>query len=619
MTGYVQSARDLLIHRGPDDSGLYISSDHSCILGSRRLAIIDRSKAANQPMPNEDSTLWLVFNGEIYNYVTLQEELSKKGHRFRSASDTEVIIHLYEEHGSKMLQYLDGIFSFVIYDSRNRTLFGARDRFGVKPLYYSISSKRFAFASEPKALLALPDVGREPRLEEVPSYLTFSCVPGPHTLFQDIEKLEPGMQFVVKRDRTFLKERFWTPCGQIESGRSDFVDLTKALDTSLKDAVMKRMISDVPLGATLSGGIDSSSIVTLMTEILGPRVKTFTIGYPGDETDSNSDLHYARLVAQQLSCDHHEIIMTRDDILAVVEEDLPQLSDDPIGSPSETALAHLAKVAKRSGVTVIQVGEGSDELFCGYNKVHQLWRFRKRIAFLRHLFPPGFARCLMRTMDSLKDSVVRQNLQRYSRGEHLYWGYGTVFSERETAQLFNKQLPPNSNPYERLRTRIAEVPDFHKRSYMDQLAIIDLLLQLPERLLMRVDKATMLHGVEAREPFLDPRVLNAAFQVPEKWRASSPKNFLKKYAGMKLLPEITLRPKVGFPTSMKVFLAPAVMSRIRGSVLSKKFVEFGGFNHTYLQQMIASCEAGKGRFFAHLWSLYVLSVWHDRWIEGRAG
>src|SRR5262245_34169270 len=234
---FVRAARDRLIHRGPDHAGLYISPDQSCVLGSRRLAIIDLTAAASQPMSNEDETVWLVFNGEIYNYKELRKELADNGHRFRSFSDTEVILHLYEDHGPTLLSYLDGIFSFVIYDDKSRRIFGARDRLGVKPLYYALSSNRFAFASEPKALLALPDVGREPRAEEVPSYLTFSCVPGPHTLFRDIEKLEPGTLFELAADGTFHRERYWLPGGRLDGEKFDSSNLAGALENSFSNAV----------------------------------------------------------------------------------------------------------------------------------------------------------------------------------------------------------------------------------------------------------------------------------------------------------------------------------------------------------------------------------------------
>lgn len=628
---FVQAARDRLAHRGPDDAGLYVSPDGLCVLGSRRLSILDLSGAANQPMSNEDATLWIVFNGEIYNYIKLRKELVDNGHQFRSSSDTEVILHLFEEHGPALVHYLDGIFSFVIYDAKRSRLFGARDRLGVKPLYYAHSSKRFAFASEPKALLAFPDVSREPNMEELPSYLTFNCVPGPRTLFRDIEKLEPGMLFEVTAESHFRKRRFWLPGERIDGERAGCIDHPNALEAPLREAVAKRMVSDVPFGATLSGGIDSSLVVALMTDVLGAPVRTFTIGYEGDEINTNTDLSYARLVARQFSTNHHEVIISNDEFLAVLDEDLPALTDDPIGTPSETALVHLAKYSKRNGVTVLQVGEGADEAFCGYTSVYQLWRFYERMAILRHLVPRRFARVLARTFAPLfervkinpsrigsKDGTVREHLHRYSSGEHLYWGYGVLFCLQEQESLFSRgRLPPFSDPYDRLRSRIADVSDFHQRSYLDQMAIIDLLLELPERLLMRLDKATMLYGVEARVPFLDPSVLKAAFQVPAKLRALGQKGFLKAYARYRLPSDILARPKAGFPVARRVFLAPTVLSRIREGILSKRFLDFTGFDRNRLGEFLGACEGGRSGCFSQVWSLYILALWFEHWIMGK--
>lgn len=626
---FVRTARDQLIHRGPDDAGLYVSPDQSCVLGSRRLAIIDLSPAANQPMTNENETVWLVFNGEIYNYKELRKGLIENGHRFRSCSDTEVIIHLYEEHGSALLPYLDGIFSFVIYDERCRRLFGARDRLGVKPLYYTLSSNRFAFASEPKALLALPDVTREPRLEEIPSYLTFNCVPGPHTLFRDIEKLEPGMFFELTAGGRFRNERFWLPGCRSDDEKFQFNSPMDALDNSLSKAVAKRTVADAPCGTTLSGGIDSSLIVALMSEILGAPVKTFTIGYPGNETDTNSDLYHARRVARHFRTDHHEVILKQGDLLALLEDDLADLADDPIGSPSQTAMMYLAKVARLDGVKVIQVGEGSDEIFCGYSSVYNLWRHHARFGALGACMPRRFADFLVRTCSSLLqrvalnpskigslDGTLLEHLRRYAKDEYLYWGYGLLFCAQEHERLYGKVLPPLLEPYERLQSRLAEISDFDRRPYLDQLAITDLMLELPERLLMRVDKATMRYGVEAREPFLDANVLRLVFQIPPELRAASQKGFLKTYAGRKLSREIVTRPKLGFPTDAKIFMAAPILAKIRHSILAKRFVEFTGFDRSRLQAYLAACDMGQTSYFSHVWSIYILFLWFHNWIEG---
>src|SRR2546428_835664 len=477
---WVQSARDRLTHRGPDGAGLYVSPDGRCVLGHRRLAILDLSAAGAQPMSNEDESVWIVFNGEIYNYLRLRKELAASGHQFRSAADTEVIVHLYEEEGDDLVHRLDGMFAFVIYDGRRCQLLGARDRFGVKPLYYAVSPRRFAFASEPKALLAFPDVSREPRVEEVTSYLAFNCVPGPSTLHRSIEKVEPGTRFHLSLDTGFATERYWRPGETRSHCSNDAAGLGRRLAIELRQATEKRLMSDVRFGAMLSGGLDSSLTVALMSEALGAPVKTFTVGYPGDDRDPESDLSYARMIARQFGTDHNEIVLSEAEVLDSLHR-LPALADDPIGAPSVAA--------------------------------------------------------------------------------HLHWAYGALFTKADQERLLNGR-GRTAEPYAHIRRRIDALADFHERPYLDQLTLIDLMLGLPERLLMRVDKATMFYGVEARVPFLDPTVVRLALDIPPRIRAPEPKAFLKAYARTKLPAPGVGRRQVGFPTAPRIFLAPKVLSGI---------------------------------------------------------
>lgn len=626
LAGQVQTARDRLSHRGPDDAGLYASVDGLCVLGHRRLSILDLTSAGHQPMSNEDGTLWIVFNGEIYNFVTLRDELQRKGHRFRSRSDTEVILHLFEEEGPPAVRRLDGEFAFVLYDSRTRRLFGARDPLGVKPLYFALSATRFAFASEPKALLALPDVSPAPRVEVLPDYLTFNCVPGPDTLFRDIQKLEPGTLFELTAEGSWQEERFWAPGPDPDVEPEGEAALLELLRDRLYRATEKRMISDVPFGAMLSGGVDSSLTVAFMTEALRLPVTTFTVGYPGEEADPNSDLIHARLVARTFRTDHHEVILTEGEILEALDE-LPRLADDPIGAPSVTANLHLARFARRSGITVAQVGEGADEVFCGYQPVHRFWRLRERLGFLSTLLPRGLAGRVGRRLEpaawfgdlsvtGTPDGTVAELLRRYSSEEQPYWGYGVLLNDAERRRLFGGRRP-GSDPYEQLKRRTALLEGFSQRSLLDQMTLIDLLLGLPERLLMRVDKATMLVGLEARVPFLDPSVVKAAFRIPPHMRAREPKGFLKQVARTKLPPEILARPKVGFPTAQGVFLASPVFSRLRDSVLDKRFLDLTGLDRLRVTEFFAQPENGRSPHFYQAWSLYVLSLWFHHWVEGQ--
>lgn len=618
----VADARDRMTHRGPDDAGLYASPDGRCVLGCRRLAIRDRSIAGRQPMSNEDGTVSVVCNGEIYNADDLRRELEDKGHRFRSTCDVEVIVHLFEEHGPDLVHRLEGMFSLVVHDVVGRRLFGARDRLGKKPLYYAHSPRRFAFASEPKALLALPDVSRQPRIEQLPSYLAFNCVPGPPTLHRDIEKLPPGTRFEVSSGRGLRRDRFWIPPPTSSPGSP--VDVTDAVGDSLERSVRKRTTADVRVGAALSGGVDSGLVVALMSEALGTGVPTFTIGYPGDEANPASDVRHARVVAERFATEHHELILDRDAFGAVLD-DLPGMADDPIGAPSQAALAHLARHARAAGVTVLQVGEGSDEAFGGYAHAHRLCQLHERLSGFGRLLPRRFAGMLSRAFASglagiaisaspigSSDGTLLEALRRYAKGELVYWGHGIVFCPPEQERLFGERLPPD-DPYDRLRERVAALPGFRRRPFPDQVALVDMLLELPERLLMRLDRATMQHGVEARAPFLDPDVLAAAFRVPPAVRTANPKGVLRAYAGRKLPAAILHREKVGFPTSATVFTAPEVLARMRERALARPFLELTGFAPDRVRELLAACER-RPAGFAHAWSLYTLGLWFHHWV-----
>ncbi len=619
----VVRARDQLAHRGPDAAGLYASADGRCVLGSRRLSIRDRSAAGNQPMPNEDETVWVVFNGEIYNADPLREALTRAGHRFRSRCDTEVLVHLYEERGADLVEDIDGVFGFAIYDSKQSSLLVARDRIGVKPLYYAHSATRFAFASEPKALLALPDVSRAPRLAELPSYLAFGCVPGPPTLHRDIEKLEPATRIRVSSSGDWCAERFWQfPASTRDP--AERAELEAALGVALQQAVSKRNLADVPVGATLSGGIDSGLVVEEMSRSLGVPVPTFVIGYPGDDADPNSDLSYARILARHLPTDHSELILDRTDF-AEVFDDLEALADDPNGSPSMVALSHLAKNARARGVRVLQVGDGADVVCFGSAVALLLWRARGRLSRIGRLMSSDRLGVLLRAFgDPLERLLERvqplgvvvgnaiEPLRRYERGEHAYWGHGIVFSSQFRERLLGDRADW-IDPHDRLVARLAREEGLRDRPYFDQLALVDLLAQLPERFLMRAERATMRHGVEARAPFLDPEVLKVAFRIPAPMRAASRKEFLRHYARDRLPAPLLRRSKSGFPTARSVFLAPEFIAQIRKRLLAPAFLECTGLHRGPLTDLVVAAERGRPYSLGPLWPLYMLALWSHHW------
>lgn len=621
-------ARDTLGHRGPDDAATWRAPDNSCLLGFRRLSIIDLSPDGRQPMANEDGTLQLVFNGEIYNYRALREELVERGHEFRSRADSEVILHLYEELGERSLERLDGMFALAIYDVRARTLFVARDRLGIKPLYYATSERCFAFASEPKALLALPHVSREPDLGAVPLYLTFNALPGPGTLFRDIQKLEPGHWIHVGVDSGAALHRYWSPF-ELNGFAEAPDEALEHLPRRLEEAVAKRLIADVPVGAMLSGGLDSSLVVALMARASSEPVRTLTVGYRGEEDDRAGDLHYARLVAETFGTRHEELIVDESDVLDTMDL-LPGLADDPVGAPSVAANLLAARLVRERGVIVTLVGEGGDEAFLGYPQTWKTWNLRRRLGFIARRLPRGLSSGVLRLgllpetlaefspTDSM-DATLEELLHRHGKGHRAYWGHGILSTHRERERL-REAHETDHDPHGTLLSRLGEADERFRAEgrELDRLMLADLAIGLAERLLMRVDRATMAFGVEARVPLLDPAVVRTVQRIDPERRGRKPKALLEEIARPILPGPVLARPKAGFPTARRVFLAPGPLSRIRDSVLEPRFVEAARLRPEAVRETLDRGTDGQSRHFYQTWALYVLSLWYHRWVENEA-
>ncbi|HWU90419.1 MAG TPA: asparagine synthase (glutamine-hydrolyzing), partial [Kofleriaceae bacterium] len=364
----VLAMRDRIAHRGPDDGGLWQSADGRVVLGHRRLSIVDLSPAGHQPMGNEDGTVWITFNGEIYNHAALREELRLDDrHKFRSRADTEVIVHLYEERQARVVDALDGMFAFGLWDGARRRLVLARDRMGKKPLYYVVAAGRLLFASELKALLAHPDVARRLDLVALNEYLTFSNVPEPRTLFEGIRKLPAGHTLVCDEHGRLTVERYWSPLDgppwTPPAHRGEAVERVRAL---VKEAVKKRLMADVPVGAFLSGGVDSSTNVALMSRLVSTPLQTFTIEFTGFGPAENfHDVPYARQVASMFGCRHTEVQVTAAEALAYMPRMIHE-QDEPLGDPACLPMHFVSRAAHDAGIKVVLVGEGSDEVFCGY-------------------------------------------------------------------------------------------------------------------------------------------------------------------------------------------------------------------------------------------------------------
>jgi asparagine synthase (glutamine-hydrolysing) len=550
--GLLTRMRDTLAHRGPDGAGAWIDDERRIGLAFRRLAIIDLSETAMQPMPNEDGLVRVVFNGEIYNHRELRRELQALGHTFRTDhSDTEVIVHGFEEWGIDVLQRLRGMFAIGIWDARERALWLARDRIGIKPLYWTLHHGRLSFASEIKALLEDPQQERAIDEESLYHYLSFLTTPAPNTLFRGIRKLPGGTWLRVSADGAVREQRYWDVWDGVEplTGVGEDEIAERVLD-ELRTSVQLRKLADVPVGVFLSGGIDSSTNAALFSEGEGAPVKTFSIGYDADYGSYKNEFEYARQMAELVGAEHHERRLTIDDALDFLPE-MVRLQDEPIADPVCIPVYFVSKLARDNGVVVAQVGEGSDELFWGYPS----W---KTLLDLQRYDDLPVPRTLKRAGVQLATALGKgqrrevEYLRRGAEGLPVFWGGAESFTEAQKQAL----LPP------RLRRDLAGLTSWDalapirrrfddgawERSHLHWMSYLDLNMRLPELLLMRVDKMSMGVSLEGRVPFLDHRFVELAMSIPEKTKTNGGtlKHILKKAVRGVIPDELIDRPKQGF-------------------------------------------------------------------------
>ncbi len=549
----ITAMRDTMIHRGPDGGGTWISQNGRVGLGHRRLSIIDLSTAAAQPMCNEDETVWVTFNGEIYNHADVRRELERiGGHTWRTDhSDTEVIIHAYEQWGIDCLHKFRGMFALGIWDGRSRELWLARDRIGEKPLYYSTYGGKFAFASEIKALLADPLRTRAVNEEAFFHYLSFLATPAPQTLFDGIEKLPCGTWLRINEKGEVHKHRYWDVWDHTEPlvGMTDDVIAERIL-AELRTSVQLRKVGDVPVGVFLSGGIDSSTNAILFAEGDSSRVKTFSIGYDGSYQTYRNELNYARLVANSIGAEHHEKLLDIDDLLDFLPK-MAWLQDEPIADPVCVPVYYVSKLARDNGVIVCQVGEGADELFWGYS-------YWKTMLKLQRLDDWPVPRVLKRAglgglrMLGKSESFPYECLRRACMGQPVFWGGAEAFTQEQKLRLLSPRLRKKFSgmtSWEALRP----IRDHFERrawdkSHLNWMSYLDLNLRLPELLLMRVDKMSMGVSLEGRMPFLDHKFVELAMSIPSevKTRNGNLKHILKRAVHGVIPQAIIDRPKQGF-------------------------------------------------------------------------
>ncbi len=593
----------IITHRGPDEQGTVVKD--RAALGMRRLSIIDL-ECGQQPIYTEDGNLAIVFNGEIYNFRELKKELESLGHRFKTNSDTETIVHAYEEFGAACLEKLRGMFAFAIWNFRDESLFVARDRAGKKPLFYSLTDAgNFVFGSELKVLLAHGEISREIDYSALDAYLTFGYVPEEFCIFKSVKKLEPA-QFLIYKNGTVTTEKYWDfRYEKITEVKSENEYVAELRDL-LKEAVEVRLISEVPLGAFLSGGVDSSAIVGLMSQISGKPVKTFSIGF---NEDSFNELKYARIAAKHFKSEHHEFIVTPD--LVDVVDDLVWHFDEPFADSSALPTFMVSKMA-REFVTVVLSGDGGDELFAGYTR-YVTDRKRSGLAKL----PEAVRRGLLKPLG--------ENLPHGFRGKNYLYNSSLDAVDRyiDSVSHFNG-LRKNALYSEKFRANLngdfgagAEV--FRKiaagvptGNALDKLLYLDSKTYLPGDILTKVDRMSMAASLEARVPLLDHKLIDFVMRIPPelKLKGTETKYIFKKALEGIVPPEILYREKQGFGVPINEWINSNLRERIHAELLEKRTLERGYFQAKYIKTLLDEHSANRRDHSYALWILWMLELWH---------
>jgi len=592
----------VMVHRGPDEEGVYLG--HGVALGMRRLSIIDL-EGGQQPVSNEDGTIWVVFNGEIYNYRELRRELARNGHALRTESDTEVIVHLYEELGPRAVERLRGMFAFAIWDSRRRELLLARDRLGIKPLYFAEFAGGLAFGSELKSILQIPEVGRDLSWEAVGHLFTFLGTPSSQSIVKGVRKLEPARVATAIAGRGVRVERYWDVDFEPDD-RSSEDELVEQLRERLIESVTLHQVSDVPIGAFLSGGIDSSAVVATMAKLTPGRVKTFSIGFAESEYD---ELCHARRVADTFGTEHHELVL-RPDIVQIAE-DLAWYLDEPFGDTSAIPTYMVSKLASEH-VTVVLTGDGGDELFAGYDKYLTEQRERKF-----DLVPSPIRRPLGFLGRMLPEGTPGRRFLRHLAldGSKRYLDASTLFRNDELKKLFRRDAFDQIAAHDPLTRSIEDL----RRPGSDWIAALqycDLNTYLPVDILTKVDRMTMAHSIEARPPLLDHRLVEFAATIPARFRLrDGTTKYLLKQAMRGLLPDSIIdRPKHGFAVPLARWFRGELAGFARDLLTSEKCRNRGLFNTAYVERLIGLHEGGRD-IDLQLWTLLSLELWCRRILD----
>ena len=608
----LKSMTDEIKHRGPNASGFY--TDNGISLGSRRLSIIDLSKAGNQPIYNEDKSIALVYNGEIFNFKEIRNRLKEKKHIFRSNTDSEVIVHAYEEYGIDCLSHFNGFWGFALYDTKKKLLFLSRDRLGLKPLYYFYDGKKFLFASEIKAIIKDRSIKRSVNFDALSYFLTYRYIPSDLTIFNGINKLKPGHYALLDlKTKKFDVNKYWdVPLKIINNGKAN---IEKDIINILKDSVERRLISDVPLGVYLSGGIDSSSIVAMMKEFTSD-ISTYSLAFEHDKI--GNELAYAKKVSEYFGTRHKEITISTDII-----NELPKIVwnlDEPISDPAAVPVYYLSKEAKKD-VTVILTGDGADELFAGYDQYKFL-----SLGHKMRLLPKTIRKAVPSAVKLLPKSML-DKLYKYSSatGEQIfnrlknmvidikenkakaYTDVVGIFDDEEKQNLLNFKF---ENNYDAINKNF-----FSKGDFLTQLTYFDVKNYLAEDLLMKPDKMCMAHSIEARVPYLDYRLVEYSFSIPSslKLRNNTSKYILKRALKNYLPRDIIYRKKQPFHMPLDEWLSKGIKNYFFD--LLEQPINSKLFNKRYIEKIFNNYNNSKLYYGRQLWSLGIFNIWYKVFIE----
>lgn len=628
-------------HRGPDDGGIVLLNSHNknvtieldnndkykddikysevkCNIGlaHKRLSIIDLSKLGHQPMCNEDRSIWITYNGEIYNHQKIKEELQKYGHLFRSRTDTEVIIHAYEEWGIDAIHKFNGMFAFGLWDANKKIFYLVRDRLGIKPIYFTHIHNNLYFASEIKSLLEVPQFEKRLNKEILSQYFSFLAVPAPNTMFERIKKIPAGHYLKFREDNSIDFIQYWDCIPPKDEFVHDEIYYLDEVEAKLKKSISLRMMSDVPFGVFLSGGVDSSMNVALMSQMSNLPINTFTIGFEGLE--SNNEFNYARQIAKMYATNHNEIMINRNKSEQFIY-DIIYHQDEPIADPVCIPLYFLAQKAKEHGVLTIQIGEGADEIFSGYDyfKIYKIindsiWKYLKYC-------PKSFRKSIsMIGKNCLNVTKYKKYIDYFDflvDKKELFWGQPLEYYPSEVKILIGQNYTPNA--YESVLQNIKNFEKKGSTNYLEKMAYLELKMRMPELLLMRVDKMTMASSIEGRVPFLDYELVQFVANIPDKikMKNGTPKYVLKKIAEKYLPKDLVYRKKRGFGFPIKEWFDQGFDKFLIQSIYNSRIREEEIINYSFVREMFDQTQSGKVNYHGHLWCLANLCIWYDRWID----